>query len=129
MKILYHNRNILHIDFLKFLQKKIATSCNLKNKFFGAGGRTRTGTELPPRDFKSLVSTISPPRQILSFGKKILEAPPRFGLGVKVLQTSALPLGYGAIFGGNNRARTYDPLRVKQMLSQLSYAPIKTILR
>ncbi len=25
-----------------------------------------------------------------------LEAPPRFGLGVKVLQTSALPLGYGA---------------------------------
>ena len=25
-----------------------------------------------------------------------LEAPPRFELGVKVLQTSALPLGYGA---------------------------------
>ncbi len=27
-----------------------------------------------------------------------LEAPPRFELGMKVLQTSALPLGYGAIF-------------------------------
>ena len=27
-------------------------------------------------------------------------------------------------FGGNNRARTYDPLLVGQMLSQLSYAPI-----
>ena len=26
-----------------------------------------------------------------------LEAPPRFGLGIKVLQTSALPLGYGAV--------------------------------
>ena len=26
--------------------------------------------------------------------------------------------------GGNNRARTYDPLLVRQMLSQLSYAPI-----
>ncbi len=26
-----------------------------------------------------------------------LEAPPRFELGVKVLQTSALPLGYGAL--------------------------------
>ncbi len=26
-------------------------------------------------------------------------------------------------FGGNNRARTYDPLLVRQMLSQLSYAP------
>ena len=25
-----------------------------------------------------------------------MEAPPRFELGVKVLQTSALPLGYGA---------------------------------
>ena len=25
-------------------------------------------------------------------------------------------------FGGNNRARTYDPLLVRQMLSQLSYA-------
>ncbi len=26
--------------------------------------------------------------------------------------------------GGNNRARTYDPLLVRQMLSQLSYASI-----
>ena len=26
--------------------------------------------------------------------------------------------------GGNNRARTCDPLLVRQMLSQLSYAPI-----
>ena len=26
-----------------------------------------------------------------------LEAPPRFELGIKVLQTRALPLGYGAI--------------------------------
>ena len=27
-----------------------------------------------------------------------LEAPPRFGLGIEVLQTFALPLGHGAIF-------------------------------
>ena len=27
----------------------------------------------------------------------MLEAPPRIELGIKVLQTSALPLGYGAI--------------------------------
>ena len=26
--------------------------------------------------------------------------------------------------GGNNRARTYDPLLVRQVLSQLSYAPV-----
>ena len=31
-------------------------------------------------------------------------------------------LNYQAI-GGNYRARTYDPLLVRQMLSQLSYAP------
>ena len=30
--------------------------------------------------------------------------------------------------GGNNRARTYDPLLVRQMLSQLSYAPITSPL-
>ena len=27
------------------------------------------------------------------------------------------------IYGGNNRARTCDPLLVRQVLSQLSYAP------
>jgi len=28
------------------------------------------------------------------------------------------------MIGGNNRDRTYDPLLVRQMLSQLSYAPM-----
>ena len=32
-------------------------------------------------------------------------------------------LNYRAADGGNNRARTCDPLLVRQMLSQLSYAP------
>ena len=31
--------------------------------------------------------------------------------------------------GGNNRARTYDPLLVRQMLSQLSYAPVFRLTR
>ena len=107
---------------------------------------------------------LSPLRLPISPLRRVLEAPPRFGLGVKVLQTRALPLGYGALLiklflikkwsgkrdsnsrhlpwqgnalplshsrinlsrwdiGGNNRARTYDPLLVRQMLSQLSYAP------
>ena len=35
-------------------------------------------------------------------------------------------LNYRAICGGNNRARTCDPLLVRQMLSQLSYAPISS---
>ena len=29
---------------------------------------------------------------------------------------------------GDNRTRTYDPLHVKQMLSQLSYISIKNII-
>ena len=32
-------------------------------------------------------------------------------------------LNYPAANGGPNRARTYDPLLVRQVLSQLSYAP------
>ena len=35
-------------------------------------------------------------------------------------------LNYRAIYGGNNRARTCDPLLVRQMLSQLSYASISS---
>ena len=29
---------------------------------------------------------------------RLLEAPPRFELGVRILQTLALPLGYGAVY-------------------------------
>ena len=35
-------------------------------------------------------------RQVYLFPFMEMEAPPRLELGVKVLQTSALPLGYGA---------------------------------
>ena len=35
-------------------------------------------------------------------------------------QGSALPLSYSRSYGGSYRARTYDPLLVRQMLSQLS---------
>ena len=40
-----------------------------------------------------------------------MEAAPRIELGIKVLQTSALPLGYAAITinGAENGARTRDP--------------------
>ena len=33
-------------------------------------------------------------------------------------------LNYPAAYGGTNRARTYDPLLVRQVHSQLSYDPI-----
>ena len=45
-------------------------------------------------DMPLLSQWIKKPR---SSERGFLEAPPRFELGVKVLQTSALPLGYGAI--------------------------------
>ena len=35
-----------------------------------------------------------------------LEAPPRFELGIRVLQTHALPLGYSAVLGADYEART-----------------------
>ena len=56
----------------------------------GAEGGTRTRTELPPRDFKSLASAIPPLRRYWRHH-------PDSDWGIKVLQTSALPLGYGAI--------------------------------
>ena len=38
-------------------------------------------------------------------------------------------LSYRArLYGGNNRARTCDPLLVRQVLSQLSYAPVPAVL-
>lgn len=45
-----------------------------------------------------------------------MEAAPRIELGMKVLQTSALPLGYVALFGAENEIRTRDPLLGKEVL-------------
>ena len=42
-------------------KRNIPTGCS----FFGAADRTRTGTESPPADFKSAVSTIPPQRHML----------------------------------------------------------------
>ena len=41
-------------------------------------------------------------------------------------QASVLTSWTTGPYGGNNRARTCDPLLVRQMLSQLSYAPTST---
>ena len=72
----------------------------------GAESRTRTGTSLHSRDFKSLASTYSaiPAHHFnpILHGDPteediFLEAAPGFEPGIKVLQTRALPLGYAAI--------------------------------
>ena len=49
----------------------------------------------------------------------VMEATPRLGLGVKVLQTSALPLGYDAI-GADYGARTRHLDLGKVALYQMS---------
>ena len=86
----------------------------------GADDRTRTGTDVTPRDFKSLASAISPHRHeikkseddCVTYGQcqsttsiaMHNPSPPNYwrhhpdlNWGVKLLQSSALPLGYGAI--------------------------------
>ena len=41
---------------------------------------------------------------------------PESNRGIKVLQTSALPLGYVALTGAENEIRTRDPLLGKEVL-------------
>ena len=38
-------------------------------------------------------------------------------------------LSYAPIFGGDEEDRTPDPLRARQMLSQLSYTPICSLVK
>ena len=66
----------------------------------GAEDRNRTGTNLAIRGILSpLRLPVPPPRQVYMDDKN-MEAAPRIELGIKVLQTSALPLGYAAIWSG-----------------------------
>ena len=66
------------------------------SSFAGAENRTRTGTDVTPRDFKSLASAYSATSASLA-------ASPGIEPGMKALQASALPLGYDAI-----RKRAFD---------------------
>ncbi len=53
----------------------------------------------PPRASAGRVGRVAPPTEKPADGLVfLLEAPPGIGPGMKVLQTSALPLGYGALF-------------------------------
>ena len=49
-----------------------------------------------------------------------MEATPRFELGIKELQSTALPLGYVAILGDPSATRTRDTLIKSQVLYRLS---------
>jgi hypothetical protein len=67
-----------------------------------------------PQDFKSCASADS-----ATPANHVMEAPPRFELGIELLQSSALPLGYGANkskYGADEGIRTLDPRLGKAML-------------
>ena len=69
---------------------------------FGAEDRNRTGTNLTIRGILSpLRLPVPPPRHIeLSIKQTNMEAASGIEPEIKVLQTSALPLGYAAIWSG-----------------------------
>ena len=84
----------------------------------GAEDRNRTGTRGKSRRILSPVRLPVPPlRHSIFF---FLEATPRFELGIKELQSTALPLGYVAIIGDPSATRTRDTLIKSQVLYRLS---------
>ena len=81
----YSYRKILLVK--NFLQRK--KDFLFRKSFSNAGDRNRTGTECYLRRILSPVRLPVPPLR--------RQATPRFELGVKDLQSSALPLGYVAV--------------------------------
>ena len=80
----------------------------LANGAIGEGKRKMENKKSPIRTF------------FILHRETILEAPPRFELGVRVLQTHALPLGYSAEIGADYEARTRYLHLGKVALYQLS---------
>ena len=88
-----------------------------KKSLTGKSGKAQpvppTGIE-PVRCFHRGI--LSPLRLPVPPPRQKVEATPRIELGIKVLQTSALPLGYVALTGAENEIRTRDPLLGKEVL-------------
>ena len=80
---------------------------------------------IPPADFKSAASAISPPphadsKRLIAFYaiSPLAEATTGFEPVIAVLQTAAFPLGYVAVRKkrAGDGIRTHDPLLGKEML-------------
>ena len=80
--------------------------------YLAAGDRTRTGTKLPSRDFKSLASANSATPAYYILKRKRVSLMKLLFITYECISDSKRSGAY--------RARTYDPLLVRQMLSQLS---------
>ena len=81
------------------------------NRFYGTILFSMTAAPL-----RSLYIVSSIPCAVKLFVCFFLEVPPRFELGMEVLQTFALPLGYGTLYGAEDGIRTRDPRLGKAML-------------
>ncbi len=76
-----------------------------KSSGFCIGGATRTAL----RAYRKSDSALRVQKKRTSCGCVFfMEAPPGIGPGIKVLQTSALPLGYGAILPRVESGNGYD---------------------
>ncbi len=87
---------------------------------YGARGRTRTGTGLPPRDFKSLAST-----NFATRAAGLLAILPNDGAKREVIarrKQKTPARGRGFQIGAGNEIRTRDPNLGKVVLYQLSYS-------
>ncbi len=109
--------------------------CKSLIRFFGAGGRTWTPNLLITSQLLYQLSYTSislinhntfETNLLYKFnwrpGSGSNRRPPAWQAGILTNWTTR------PNFGGHNRARTYDPLLVRQMLSQLSYASILVTL-
>ena len=87
------------------------------------GGDLNPHGRYHPPDFKSGASADS---ATLAYMEPLieLEAAPRFELGIKVLQTSALPLGYAAIIWSGKRDSNSRPSPWQGDALPLSYSRI-----
>ena len=135
--------------FISYSTRSIITKIPGVNREFnyvrsGAEGRVRTGMSFRSRDFKSLASA-----NFTTSAKEEWRRHPDSNWRIEVLQTSALPLGYGAkkmeretglgpatfalarrrssqlsysrTFGASGQSRTVDTGIFSPLLYQLSY--------
>ena len=140
-RIIFYSRKFSNSSIKQNSPNVLFTVKKFKLLRLGARSRTWTGTALLPRDFKSLASAYSAIRARVPYCDRVAvrtvgytktrkrlrvywRRHPELNRGLRLCRPLPYRLAMAPNYGGNNRARTCDPLLVRQMLSQLSYAPV-----